>query len=74
MALALTEALAKVSNELTQLLSTESLADLCRSDGYRCYAVTRRRLVELTPAQLATVRLMDRYGCQDVILAAGPLP
>jgi FkbM family methyltransferase len=50
------------------------LADLCTADGYRCYAVTRRRLVELTPAQLATVRLMDRYGCQDVILAAGPLP
>ncbi len=46
------------------------LADLCRRDGYRCFAPTRARLVELDPAQLATVRLKDEFGGQDVILCA----
>jgi FkbM family methyltransferase len=50
------------------------LADLCATDGYRCYAFTRRGLVELDGRHLATVRLMDRYGCQDVVLTAGALP
>jgi FkbM family methyltransferase len=44
------------------------LADLCLRDGYRCYAPTRDQLVELEPAQLATVRLKDRFGGQDVLL------
>jgi FkbM family methyltransferase len=44
------------------------LADLCRQDGYRCYAVTRERPVELAPARLATVLLQQEFGCQDVIL------
>jgi FkbM family methyltransferase len=50
------------------------LAELCAADGYRCYALSRQGLVELEAAQLATVRLMDRYGCQDVILSAGDMP
>ncbi|MCV2489278.1 FkbM family methyltransferase [Geodermatophilus sp. YIM 151500] len=45
------------------------IADLCTTDGYRCYALSRRGPVQLTPDRLATVRLMDVYGCQDVILS-----
>jgi hypothetical protein len=33
--------------------------------------VTRARLVELPPAELATVRLEDTYGSHDVILRSG---
>lgn len=47
------------------------LGELCTEDGYRCYAVTRTRLVELAPAELATVRLEDTYGSHDVILCSG---
>jgi FkbM family methyltransferase len=47
------------------------LRELCTDDGYRCYAVTRARLVELTPAELATVRLEDTFGSHDVILCSG---
>ncbi|MET0765913.1 MAG: FkbM family methyltransferase [Blastococcus sp.] len=50
------------------------LAELCTVDGYRCYAVTRQRLVELPPERLATVRLKDEFGGQDVILCAAPMP
>ena len=50
------------------------LAELCATDGYRCYALSRHGLVELDGDQLATVRLMDAYGCQDVLLCAGELP
>ena len=50
------------------------LADLCTTDGYRCYASSRQGLVELTVGQLATVRLMDEYGCQDVVLTAADVP
>ena len=50
------------------------LADLCATDGYRCYGLSRRGLVELDPERLATVRLMDEYGCQDVLLTAADLP
>ena len=50
------------------------LADLCATDGYRCYALSRQGLVELDGPRLATVRLMDEYGCQDVLLCAGDLP
>jgi FkbM family methyltransferase len=52
------------------------LAELCTADGYRCYAVTPQRLVELAPSRLATVRLLEEFGCQDVILRAAdrPLP
>ena len=50
------------------------LAELCATDGYRCYALTRQGPVELDGERLATVRLMDEYGCQDVLLCAGNLP
>jgi len=50
------------------------LADLCATDGYRCYALSRQGPVELDGERLATVRLMDEYGCQDVLLCAGDLP
>jgi FkbM family methyltransferase len=52
------------------------LAELCLRDGYRCYAPTRERLVELDPARLATVRLKEEFGGQDVVLstAAPPRP
>ena len=50
------------------------LADLCATDGYRCYALSRRGPVELGRGRLATVRLMDEFGCQDVLLTAGDLP
>ncbi|MFP5370047.1 MAG: FkbM family methyltransferase [Actinomycetes bacterium] len=50
------------------------LAELCATDGYRCYALSRRGLVALEGARLATVRLMEEYGCQDVILSAADMP
>jgi FkbM family methyltransferase len=52
------------------------LADLCATGGYRCHAFSRQGLVELDVERLATARLMDEFGCQDVLLAdAGrPLP
>ena len=50
------------------------LADLCAADGYRCYALSRHGLVELVGTRLATARLMDEFGCQDVLLCAGDLP
>jgi FkbM family methyltransferase len=50
------------------------LADLCTTDGYRCFAFDRDGPVALDTARLATVRLMDEFGCQDVVLCAGDLP
>jgi hypothetical protein len=50
------------------------LAELCESDGYRCYAFSGAGLVELDGARLATIALMDEFGCQDVLLCAGNLP
>ena len=50
------------------------LADLCDEVGYRCYALSRDGLVELDGDRLATVRLMDEYGCQDVLLTVGDIP
>jgi FkbM family methyltransferase len=50
------------------------LADLCRRDGYRCYSPTRERLVELEPARLATVRLKEEFGGQDVVLSTTAPP
>jgi FkbM family methyltransferase len=49
------------------------LADLCATDGYRCYALSQQGLVELDGGRLATVRLMDEYGCQDVLLCAADM-
>jgi FkbM family methyltransferase len=50
------------------------LAELCATEGYRCYALSRQGPVELDGDQLAVARLMDEYGCQDVLLCAGVLP
>lgn len=50
------------------------LAELCTTGGYRCYALGPQGPVELHPDRLGTIRLMDRYGCQDVLLYAGDLP
>jgi FkbM family methyltransferase len=50
------------------------LAELCLRDGYRCYAPTRERLVEVEPARLATIQLKEEYGGQDVILCATDPP
>jgi hypothetical protein len=50
------------------------LAELCATGGYRCYALSDRGPVELDTDRLAVVRLMDEYGCQDVLLCAGSLP
>ncbi len=50
------------------------LGELCMRDGYRCYVPTRERLVELAPEQLATVRLKEEYGSQDVILCTTDPP
>ena len=50
------------------------LVELCATDGYRCYAFSRDGLVELDGERLTTVRLMDEFGCQDVILSAHDLP
>jgi FkbM family methyltransferase len=50
------------------------LAELCLRDGYRCYAATRERLVELEPARLPTVRLEEQYGSHDVILCTTDPP
>jgi FkbM family methyltransferase len=50
------------------------LADLCRRAGYRCYAPTRERLVELQPARLATVALKEEFGGQDVLLSTTDPP
>jgi FkbM family methyltransferase len=49
------------------------LADLCTSDGYRCFAASWEGLVEVAPERLATVRLMQEFGCQDVILCVDDL-
>jgi FkbM family methyltransferase len=49
------------------------LAELCATLGYRCYALSRQGPVELDDARLATVRLMDEFGCQDVLLSAADM-
>jgi FkbM family methyltransferase len=49
------------------------LADLCRH-GYRCYVPTRRRLVELEPAALPSVRLEEEHGTHDLVLCTGRVP
>jgi FkbM family methyltransferase len=48
------------------------LVELCRDDGYCCYVPAPDRLVRLQAADLLGARLLDRYGCQDVILSADP--
>lgn len=50
------------------------IGELCAADGYRCHAFGRNGLVELDTDRLATIRLMDEFGCQDVLLCTGDLP
>jgi hypothetical protein len=50
------------------------LRELCTADGYRCYAFARDGLVELDVPRLESIRLMDEFGCQDVLLCAGNVP
>ena len=50
------------------------LAELCATDGYRCYAFSAAGLVELDAGRLATIALMAEFGCQDLLLCAGDLP
>ncbi len=48
------------------------LADLCRHDGFHCYVPRADSLVRLEIADILDAPLLDRYGCQDVILSAEP--
>ena len=48
------------------------LVELCRDDGYRCYAPRPDTLVRLGPDEILGAALLDRYGGQDVILSADP--
>jgi FkbM family methyltransferase len=49
------------------------IADLCCDDGFRCYVPLADSLVRLELPELFGVCLLDRYGCQDVILSAETL-
>jgi FkbM family methyltransferase len=48
------------------------LAELCRDDGFHCYVPRADSLVRLQVPELLGAALLDRYGCQDVILSAEP--
>jgi FkbM family methyltransferase len=48
------------------------IADLCRDDGFHCYVPRADSLVRLEIPDLLGAPLLDRYGCQDVILSAEP--
>jgi FkbM family methyltransferase len=48
------------------------LADLCRHDGFHCYVPQADALVPLPTADLLATPLLDRYGCQDLILTPDP--
>jgi FkbM family methyltransferase len=48
------------------------LAGLCRDDGFSCYLPCRDALVRLEAPDILEVRLLDRYGVQDVILSPEP--
>jgi FkbM family methyltransferase len=50
------------------------LVGLCRDDGYRCFVPGPDSLVRLDPADILGAALLDRFGCQDVILSADPDP
>jgi FkbM family methyltransferase len=48
------------------------LADLCRHDGFHCYVPRADSLVRLEIPDILGAPLLDRYGCQDVILSPEP--
>jgi FkbM family methyltransferase len=45
------------------------LADLCLDDGFHCYVPVAGSLARLEVPELLGAALLDRYGCQDVILS-----
>jgi FkbM family methyltransferase len=48
------------------------IADLCRDDGFHCYVPRVDCLVRLEVPDILGAPLLDRYGCQDVIVSAEP--
>lgn len=48
------------------------IADLCRDHGFHCYVPRADSLVRLEIPDILGAPLLDRYGCQDVILCAEP--
>jgi FkbM family methyltransferase len=48
------------------------IADLCRDDGFHCYVPRGDCLVRLEVPDILGAPLLDRYGCQDVIVSAEP--
>jgi FkbM family methyltransferase len=50
------------------------IAELCRDDGFHCHVPCAGSLVRLEAQDILGARLLDRYGCQDVILSAEPRP
>jgi hypothetical protein len=46
------------------------IAELCLDDGFHCYVPGAGSLVRLEVPDILGARLLDRYGCQDVILSA----
>jgi FkbM family methyltransferase len=46
------------------------IADLCLDDGFHCYVPRAGSLNRLEVPDILGARLLDRYGCQDVILSA----
>jgi hypothetical protein len=48
------------------------LAELCRDDGFGCYVPRAGSLHRLEVPEILGAPLLDRYGCQDVILSAEP--
>jgi FkbM family methyltransferase len=48
------------------------IVDLCRDDGFHCYVPRADSLVRLEIPDILGASLLDRYGCQDVILSAEP--
>jgi FkbM family methyltransferase len=48
------------------------LAELCRDDGFCCYVPRADSLHRLEVPEILGAALLDRYGCQDVILSAEP--
>jgi len=49
------------------------LTEMCEAGGYRCYAPTRDRLVEIPAQSLATLNVQADFATNDVVLTAHPL-
>jgi FkbM family methyltransferase len=46
------------------------IVDLCHDDGFHCYVPRAGSLVRLEVPDILGAPLLDRYGCQDLILSA----